>query len=163
LPADTQLLLVGDGPDRLALACQAQEFGGRVHFTGFMPHAAIPAVLAHADLLVLPSLYEDLSSALIESMAAGLPLVATRVGGPGDLVRHGVNGLLVASRDPAALASAIGQILADPATAARMSAAARSTAAAYAWPDLARQVLEVYHQVSGPRRGRPAAAAAVHA
>jgi len=51
-------------------------------------------------------------------------------------------------RDPAALAAAIGQILADPAAAARMSAAARSTAAAYAWPDLARQVLEVYRQVT---------------
>jgi 2-deoxystreptamine N-acetyl-D-glucosaminyltransferase/2-deoxystreptamine glucosyltransferase len=150
LPADTQLLLVGDGPDRPALQRRAQKFGGRVHFTGFMPHAAVPAVLAHADVLVLPSLYEDLSSALIEAMAAGLPIVATRVGGTGDLVRHGVNGLLVAPHDPAALAAAIGLILADPATAARMSAAARSTAAAYAWPDLARQILDVYHHVNDP-------------
>jgi hypothetical protein len=70
-------------------------------------------VLQHADLLVLPSLYEDLSSALIEAMAAGLPVVATRVGGTADLVRHGVNGLLVAPRDPAALAAAISQVLAD--------------------------------------------------
>jgi glycosyltransferase involved in cell wall biosynthesis len=150
LPAHTQLLLVGDGPDRPALQRQAQELGDRVHFTGFLPHAAVPAVLAHADLLALPSLYEDLSSALIEAMAAGLPVVATRVGGTGDLVRHGVNGLLVAPRDPAALGAAIGQILADPATAARMSAAARSTAAAYAWPDLARQVLDIYHHVCDP-------------
>jgi 2-deoxystreptamine N-acetyl-D-glucosaminyltransferase/2-deoxystreptamine glucosyltransferase len=148
LPADVQLLVVGDGPDRAALQRRAQRFGGRVHFTGFVPHAAVPAVLAHADLLVLPSLYEDLSSALIEAMAAGLPVVATRVGGTADLVRHGVNGLLVAPRDPAALAAAISQILADPAAAARMSAAARRTAAAYAWPDLARQVLAVYRQVT---------------
>ena len=154
LPADTQLLLVGDGPDRPALQRRAQEFGGRVHFTGFTPHAEVPAVLAHVDLLVLPSLYEDLSSALIEAMAAGLPVVATRVGGTGDLVRHGVNGLLVRPQDPGALAAAIGQILADPAMAARMSAAARSTAAAYAWPDLARQILDVYHRVSGPSRSR---------
>jgi 2-deoxystreptamine N-acetyl-D-glucosaminyltransferase/2-deoxystreptamine glucosyltransferase len=148
LPADTQLLLVGDGPDRPALQRRAQRFGSRVHFTGFVPHVKVAAVLAHVDLLVLPSLYEDLSSALIEAMAAGLPVVATRVGGTADLVRHGVNGLLVAPRDPAALAAAIGQILADPAAAARMSAAARSTAAAYAWPDLARQVLEIYRQVT---------------
>jgi glycosyltransferase involved in cell wall biosynthesis len=66
------------------------QFGGRVHFTGFVPHVQVPAVLAHVDLLVLPSLYEDLSSALIEAMAAGLPVVATRVGGTADLVRHGV-------------------------------------------------------------------------
>ena len=94
LPAATQLLLVGDGPDRAALQRRAQDFGGRVHITGFIPHAAVPAVLAHVDLLVLPSLYEDLSSALIEAMAAGRPVVATRVGGTADLVRHGVNGLL---------------------------------------------------------------------
>jgi len=154
LPAATQLLLVGDGPDRPALQRRAKDFGGRVHVTGFIPHAAVPAVLAHVDLLVLPSLYEDLSSALIEAMAAGLPVVATRVGGTADLVRHGVNGLLAAPRDPAALAAAISQILADPAAAARMSAAARSTAAAHAWPDLARQVLEVYRHVTGPRRSR---------
>ena len=67
-----------------------------MHFTGFVPHAAVPAVLAHVDLRVLPSLSEDLSSALIEAMAAGLPVVATRVGGTADLVHHGVNGLLVA-------------------------------------------------------------------
>jgi 2-deoxystreptamine N-acetyl-D-glucosaminyltransferase/2-deoxystreptamine glucosyltransferase len=149
LPADSQLVLVGDGPDRTALQRQAQGLGDRVHFAGFMPHAAVPAVLAHVDLLVLPSLYEDLSSALIEAMAAGLPVVATRVGGTADLVRHGVNGLLVAPRDPAELAAAIGQILADPAAAARMSAAARNTATAYSWPDLARRVLEVYQSVTG--------------
>jgi glycogen(starch) synthase len=148
LPAGTQLLVVGDGPDRAALQRRAQRFGGRVHFTGFVPHVQVPAVLRHADLLVLPSRFEDLSSALIEAMAAGLPVVATRVGGTADLVRHGVNGLLVAPCDPAALAAAIGQILADPAAAARMSAAARRTAAGYAWPDLARQVLEVYQQVT---------------
>jgi glycogen synthase len=150
LPVGAQLLLVGDGPDRAALQRLARRHGGRVHFTGFVPHAQVPAVLQHADLLVLPSLYEDLSSALIEAMAAGLPVVATRVGGTADLVRHGVNGLLVAPRDPAALAAAISQVLADPAAAARMSAAARHTAAGYAWPGLAREVLKVYQQVTTP-------------
>jgi hypothetical protein len=53
-------------------------------------------VLRHVDMFVLPSLYEDLSSPLIEAMAAGLPVVATRVGGTADLVHDGVNGLLVA-------------------------------------------------------------------
>jgi len=154
LPASTTLLLVGDGPDRAALQRRAQRFGGRVHFAGFVPHVQVPAVLQHVDLLVLPSLYEDLSSALIEAMAAGLPVVATRVGGTADLVHHGVNGLLVAPRDPAALAAAISQVLADPAAAAWLSAAARRTAAGYAWPDLARQVLEVYRQVTGPGRSR---------
>ena len=101
-------------------------------------------MLRHVDMFVLPSLYEDLSSALIEAMAAGLPVVATRVGGTADLVHDGVNGLLVAPRDPAALAAAISRVLADPA------AAARRTADAYAWPGLARKVLQVYRRVTGP-------------
>jgi len=96
LPAGTTLLLDADGLDRAALQRRARPLGGRVHFTGFVPHVQVPAVLQHVDLLVLPGLYEDLSSALIEAMAAGLPVVATRVGGTVDLVHHGVNGLLVA-------------------------------------------------------------------
>jgi glycosyltransferase involved in cell wall biosynthesis len=83
-------------------------------------------------------------------MAAGLPVVATRVGGTADLVHDGVNGLLVAPRDPAALAAAISRVLADPAAAAALAAAARRTAGAYAWPGLARKVLEVYERVTGP-------------
>ena len=100
LPAGAQLLVVGDGPDRPALQRRAQRSGSRVHFTGFVPHAAVPAVLRHADVLVLPGLYEDLSSALIEAMAAGLPVVATGVGGTADLAHDDVNGLLVAPRIP---------------------------------------------------------------
>jgi glycosyltransferase involved in cell wall biosynthesis len=145
--APAQLLLVGDGCDRPALERRARPFGNRVHFTGFVPHAQIPAVLRHVDMLVLCSIYEDLSSALIEAMAAGLPVVATRVGGTADLVTDKVNGLLVPARDPAALAAAINRVLEDAATAARLSAAARRTAAAYAWPDLARHVLDIYECV----------------
>jgi glycosyltransferase involved in cell wall biosynthesis len=99
-----------------------------VHFTWFLPHVRVPAVLAHLDLLVLPSLYEDLSSALIETMAAGGGHPGRRHRGPGTAR---LNGLLVAPRDPAALAAVISQILADPAAAARTSAATRSTAASY--------------------------------
>jgi glycogen synthase len=156
LPAGTagpHLVVVGDGPDRPALQRRAQPFGGRVHFTGFMPHDQIPAVLRHVDMLVLPSLYEDLSSVLIEAMAAGLPVVATRVGGTADLVNDGENGLLVPPRDPAALASAISRVLTDPEAAARMASAARRTATAYAWPDLALKVLQVYRRVTGSRDG----------
>jgi glycosyltransferase involved in cell wall biosynthesis len=149
LDAAAHLVLIGDGPDRPALEDRARAFGGRVRFVGFVPHVQIPGVLQHVDMLVLPSLYEDLSSALIEAMAAGLPVVATRVGGTADLVDDGVNGLLVASGDPAALAAAIGRVLADPAMAARLSSAARRTAAAYTWPELALKVLDVYRQVTG--------------
>jgi len=83
----------------------------------------IPALLAQATIAVLPSHSEGLSNALLESMAAGLPLVATRVGGSPEIVRDGINGLLVPPKDPAALAEALMTILRDPALAQRFSLA----------------------------------------
>lgn len=140
------LLVVGDGPHRTKLQRRARGLRRDVRFTGFLPHADIPAVLRHVDVLVLPSLYEELGSVLVEAMAVGLPVVASRVGGIPDLVRDGVNGLLAEPADPDAFAQAIDRVLADPGTAARLEAAARATARAYTWPVLARRVAEVYRQ-----------------
>ena len=139
---------MGDGPGRRAAEAQARRLAGPVRFTGFAPHARIPAVLRHIDLLVLATRYEELPSVLIEAMAAGLPVIASRVGGIPALVDHDVNGLLVPPGDPAALAAAISRVLAEPGTAARLAAAARQTAQRYTWPTLARQVAAVYLQVT---------------
>lgn len=105
-------------------------------------------MLRHIDLLVLATRYEELPSVLIEAMAAGLPVIASRVGGIPALVDHDVNGLLVPPGDPAALAAAISRVLAEPGTAARLAAAARQTAQRYTWPALARQVAAVYLQLT---------------
>ncbi len=142
------LLIVGDGPDRRAAERQAQHLATPVRFAGFAPHARIPAVLRHIDLLVLATRYEELPSVLIEAMAAGLPVIASRVGGIPALISHDVNGLLVPPGDPAALAAAISRVLTEPGTAARLAAAARQTAQRYTWPALARQVAAVYLQVT---------------
>jgi glycogen synthase len=117
------LLIVGDGPGRRAAEQQARPLPRPVRFTGFAPHARIPAVLQHIDLLVLATRYEELPSVLIEGMAAGLPVIATRVGGIPALVAHDVNGLLVPPGDAAALAAAISRVLTEPGTAARLAAA----------------------------------------
>ncbi len=144
------LIIVGDGPDRQAAERQARPLAGRVRFTGFLPHLKIAAVLRHVDLLVLATRYEELPSVLVEGMAAGLPVVASRVGGIPALVEHEVNGLLVPPGDDAALADAITRVLTEPGTAARLSAAARVTAKQYAWPALARRVAMVYQEVTAP-------------
>jgi glycosyltransferase involved in cell wall biosynthesis len=91
---------VGDGSGRRAAEAQARRLAGPVRFTSFAPHAWILAVLRHIDLLVLPTRYEELPSALIEAMAAGLPVTASRVGGIPALVDHDVNGLLVPPATP---------------------------------------------------------------
>src|SRR5215216_1930903 len=74
-----QVLLVGDGPKRKALEREAKRIGvaDRLHFVGFFAHDRLPAVLAHADVLVLPSLYEELGTVLLEAMQAALPIVAS--------------------------------------------------------------------------------------
>jgi glycogen(starch) synthase len=145
------LLIVGDGAERPALERQVRGSGrlaGRVHFAGLLPHDQIPAVLRHIDLLVLATRYEELPSVLIEGMAAGLPVVASRVGGIPVLVDHDENGLLVPPGDAFTLARAINRVLTEPATAARLSEAALRTAKDYAWPALARRVAMVYQEVT---------------
>src|SRR5215218_10127562 len=104
-----QILLVGDGPERKALERESERIGvaDRLHFVGFFAHDRVPAVLAHADLLILPSLYEELGTVLLEAMQAGLPIVASKIGGISDVIQDGVNGMLVPPGEPEALARAV--------------------------------------------------------
>ena len=99
-----QVLLVGDGPQRKALEREAKRIGvgDRLHFVGFLAHDRLPAVLVHADLLVLPSIYEELGTVLLEAMQAALPIVASRTGGIPDVIEDGVNGMLVPPDEPEA-------------------------------------------------------------
>ena len=97
--------------------------GGRVRFTGL--RSDVPAVLASSTVSVMPSLNEALSNVVLESMAAGVPTVATRVGGTPEAIVDGVTGLLVPPADAAAMAEAIARLLMDPGLAAALGRAAR--------------------------------------
>jgi len=107
-------LLVGDGPLRAHYEAEAVErgLGARVRFLG--SRTDVPRLLAAADLLVHPSLEEGFSNALLEAMAAGLPVVATTVGGNAEAVRDGSTGHLVPPRDSAALAAAVLEVFSRP-------------------------------------------------
>ena len=148
-----QVLLVEDGPERPALEREAERIGlgDRLHFLGFVAHDRLPAVLAHADLLVLPSLYEELGTVLLEAMQAGLPIVASKTGGIPDVIEDGVNGLLVPPGNPEALAHAIDRLLADRDLAYRLSEGARERGKDYDWEVLAERVLAVYRGVTAGR------------
>jgi L-malate glycosyltransferase len=108
-----EFLLVGDGPLRPGLEKMARNLGleHRVRFLG--DRQDVPAVLASLDISVLPSFSESLSNSVLESMAAGLPVVATRVGGNIELIRHGETGYLVPPNDEIGLADALESLLSD--------------------------------------------------
>jgi glycosyltransferase involved in cell wall biosynthesis len=108
-----RVVVVGEGPERerLAQLATALGIGEVVRFAGLRPQ--VPSFHYLFDVSVLCSVSEGFPNSLIEAMAAGRPIVATDVGGVRDAVRDGENGLLVPARDPAALASALGRLLAD--------------------------------------------------
>ena len=122
---DVRFLVVGDGPLRAGLESLAQRLGlgDRVRFTGY--RSDVGETMATVSVSVIPSSSEGLSNVLLESMAASLPVVATRVGGTPEVVENEQTGLLVEPCDPAALARAIDSLLSDPARAAALGHAGR--------------------------------------
>jgi glycosyltransferase involved in cell wall biosynthesis len=115
-----RVLVAGDGPERESLEQEARQLDldGTVQLLGI--RRDVPALLDALDVAVLSSDYEGSPLSVMEYMAAGKPVVSTRVGGVPALVEDGVHGLLVGPRDPAALAAAIGRLLRDPAEARRL-------------------------------------------
>lgn len=111
----------GVGREAGALERAAATLDGTVRFAGFRTDVA--ACLAAADVVVVPSLQEGLGVAALEAMAAGRPVVASRVGGLAEAVVHDETGLLVAPGDPNGLATALARLAGDPALRARLGAA----------------------------------------
>jgi glycosyltransferase involved in cell wall biosynthesis len=145
---DATFVLAGDGPLRQQLEAQARELGVAERCLFLGQRSDVPELLAAADLLVLPSLYEGLPISLLEAMAAERPIVATAIGGTIEAVAHEVNGLLVPPRDPAALAAAIRRVRADPALAQRLAAAGRERVEReFSSQAMARGVMQVYDEV----------------
>jgi glycosyltransferase involved in cell wall biosynthesis len=118
--------LAGDGPARAELEACARELGvaDRVVFLG--RRSDVPRLLASCDVFVLPSLWEGLPLAALEAMAAGVPVVATAIGGTDEAVLDGTSGLLVPPADSATLAAAIRRVLDEPALAKRLGEAGRA-------------------------------------
>lgn len=132
---DCGLVVLGDGPERARLTALAGALGlsGRVRFLGLRPDVA--AILAQADVYVSASRVEGLSLALLEAMAAGLPVVATAVGDTVAAV-DAASGILVPPDDPDALAAAMAALARDPPRRRACGAVARARARAAHAPDL---------------------------
>jgi glycosyltransferase involved in cell wall biosynthesis len=146
--ADVHVLVAGDGPERGRLERLRDELGlsATVRFLG--NRADVPSLLGLFDVATLSSDYEGAPLALIEYMAAGLPIVATRVGGVPDMVEDGVSALLVERRSPEQLAAAVIRLLTDRAAAAELGAAARRRQhEEFSLATAARRVAELYERL----------------
>jgi len=143
--AQCPVLLIGAGEDEAALRREAHDLP-QVVFTGFVDNVADH--LAALDLFVFPSREEGLGSVLIDAMAQGLPIVASRVGGIPELIEDGQTGLLVPPGDAPALAAALTRLVADAELRARLGAAARQAAAAYTPEAMAAAYAALYHDIA---------------
>jgi len=136
-----ELLLAGDGPLMPALRRKAARLGleGRVHWLGRVSHREVADLMAACDALVLSSRSEGDPNVVLEALASGRPVAATRVGGVEELVRPGENGFLAQPGDAAGLGEALEKVLAgewDP-------QALADTVAERSWPASARRLYEV--------------------
>jgi glycosyltransferase involved in cell wall biosynthesis len=125
---DARFEIVGGGPDLAPLLARAEARRVLHAFTFLGQRDDVAARLAAADIFVLPSRSEALPNAVLEAMAAGLPIVASRVGGLCELIDDGTTGLLVPPGDPQPLADRMCRLIADPPHAARLGSAAQTAA-----------------------------------
>ncbi|MGO0123314.1 glycosyltransferase family 4 protein [Desulfothermobacter acidiphilus] len=148
------LLVVGDGPLRQELEEKARVLGlgERVRLVGYQPPEEIPSILRSLDIFVLPSLSEGMPLAVLEAMAAGKPVIATRVGGIPEAVLEGETGYLVPPGDSQALALALEKLLRSPDKARSMGAAGRRRAEElFSSRRMAQAVMGVYREALAHR------------
>jgi glycosyltransferase involved in cell wall biosynthesis len=150
---EAQLVIAGNGAERASLEerATARELGSRIHFLGW--RGDVDAVLAALDVAVISSDREGTSLFALESMAAGVPLVSTDVGGPHDMLEHGVSALLFAPRDAAALAASLRGLLADPSQQELLAAGAREVLSEFTIERVAGRFAALYERLLGQRAG----------
>lgn len=141
---DTRFVLAGDGPDNQLLKDMARSLlvADRVIFAGQV--AELSPYYSMADLVVLPSHSEGSPNVLLEAMSAGLPIIATAVGGVPEIVEHGKQAFLVEKRNPPALARSIERVLDDPGLCTQLSVAARQSISAYSPEAYRDSILSLY-------------------
>jgi glycosyltransferase involved in cell wall biosynthesis len=157
-------LVIGGGGDldgELRRRARERGVADRVGFPGVLAQDAVALCLAGADLAVMPSVRDDagnvdgLPNTVMEALASGTALVATRVGGIPSVIEHARTGWLVAERDSAALGEAIDDLLARPEARAALGSAARADVLRRrTWASVAEAFEQVYDQAAGRAEGR---------
>lgn len=143
--ADLRMVVAGNGEDRGAVDRLDPALRARVMLLGSVPHDDLPPYHAACDVFLAPSVGgESFGIVLVEAMAAGLPVVASRIPGYDEVVTDGVEGFLVPPRDPAAVAAAAAAVLDDPALARKMGEAGRERSRRYDWAVVTGEVEAAY-------------------
>lgn len=153
-----RLVIAGSGGFEGHLRWLAEQKGlsSRICFTGHLAEEDLDLLYRAADVAVFPSLYEPFGLVALEAMARGTPVVASAVGGLGEIVRHEENGLTVYAGDPASLCWGITRVLADADLARRLTRRARALVRReYSWDQVAARTEGVYQAVLGQWREDP--------
>jgi glycosyltransferase involved in cell wall biosynthesis len=142
--------LVGTGDARGRYETQVRELGlqGRIRFAGYVPRCDIAAHYAAAHVFVLPSYNEGMSVATLEAMAAGLPVVVSRVGGTDELVEPGENGLIFDWAETDTLVDHLCRLDAERSLARRMGGMSRRRAECFSWDAAADRFVEMLKRVA---------------
>jgi glycogen synthase len=150
-----RLVVAGQGTygEELRQVARSKRLGAAVTFAGFLPDAELAALVAGADVAVVPSLYEPFGLVALEAAALGTALVVADTGGLSELVEPGVTGLRFAAGDPVALADAVSAVLGDHLLARRLTRAARARVARdHGWPELADRTVTTYERAIDSER-----------
>jgi glycosyltransferase involved in cell wall biosynthesis len=144
-----KLTLAGSGPQREALETLTVTLGlaGAVTFTGRVDNEGMAALYRTADVMINPSLADNMPISVLEALASGVPVVSTNVGGVPFLVEHEKTALLVPERSPEAMADAVLRLLNDSSKAKLMREAGIESVQQYAWSNVRERLLEVYTKV----------------
>ena len=143
---NTRLMLVGDGEDRRKLEKLVKEFvlDEYVTFVGKVSNEKVPEYMVASDVFVLPSLSEGFPNVVLEAMASGLPIVATKVGGLPEIVKDRENGFLVEPKNPEEIAEKVLLILKGDELRERISEYNKKKVKEYSWERVSEQIEEVY-------------------
>ncbi len=145
-----RLLIVGDGTEKPILKTKAKSLNieNTVTFYGHVDNDEVPKYMAASDVFVLPSLSEGFPNVIAEAMAAGLPIICTKVGGLSEIVTEGKNGFLVESENPAQLARQIISILTDDGLKQEMVYNNQAWAKMNSWERVVEKLEKIYAQVA---------------
>ena len=142
---NTRLAFVGGGPQREAL--EAHFAGLPVHFAGYRTGRGLAEAYASADIFVFPSAFESFGLVILEAMAAGLPVVSTRVGGAGDLITEGETGYTVAVGDVQGMVEGVRRLASNAAVLKAAQQAARAHAERFDWSVIMDALIDCYAAV----------------